>query len=99
MSTNSKRLAPAQRYTALGAQLEKLIPSLWAVWNAEDEFIGMHVKARPDGSTLAVVKRYGADGGPVVLFGNGYGVAGAFMAADAAVQGDAWRVDKPWKGG
>lgn len=89
----------AQRYSSLGAQLEKLLPNLWSVWNDDDDFIGMHLKARPDGSTLAVVKRFSDDGGTVVLFGNGYGVAGALMGADAAIQGGAWRVDKPWKGG
>lgn len=98
MSTKARKITPSQRYTALGASIEKYIPHLWGVLTAEDDFIELRLKAREDGSILAIVKRYSPDGGPVVLFGNGYGASGALLAADAAIQGDSWREDKPWPG-
>ena len=90
-----------EKFTALGAQLQVLVPHLSAVLAAEDEFIELRIKSRPDGSMLVILKRYGDDGGPMVLFANGYGASGVLLATDAAIQGDAWRVDKPWtpKGG
>lgn len=92
----SKKLSPAARFNALGAQLGVLVPHLYAVLENEEEFISLQVKTRPDGSCLTILKRYGDDGGPLVLFGSGYGVPGALMAADSAVQGGRWRADKPF---
>ena len=95
----SKKLSGAARFSALGSLLGDLLPNLNEVFTNEDDFISVSVKSRPDGSSLAVVKRFGADGGPMVLFGSGYGFAGALMAADQAVQGGRWRPDKPFKNG
>lgn len=98
MSTNSKRVSPGARFTIVGAQLEAHLPHLYSVLADEDSFTELRIKVRPDGSMLGVLKRYGEDGGPLVLFSNGYGVAGALLGLDLAVQGGAWKVDKPWKG-
>ena len=92
-----KKRSASVRFMALGAQLKELVPSLNEILTNEEDFISLQIKMRPDGSCLTVVKQYGEDGGPMVLFGSGYGVPGALMAADAAATGGRWRPDKPFK--
>lgn len=89
----------SQLMLAIASGLKEQLPHLFAVLDNEQDFIELRVKARDDGSTLAILKRYDAEGGPVVCFGNGYGCVGALMAIDATIQGGSWRVDKPWDPG
>ena len=95
----SKSKSAAERFALLGQLLKKHVPNLNVTFEDESDFISLLVKVRPDGTCLAVVKKFGDDGGPLVLFGSGYGLPGALMAADAAAQGGKWRPDKPWEGG
>lgn len=74
------------------------VPHLSAWLNDVDSFNELRLKARDDGTTLAIAKGYGEDGGPLVCFGVGYGVAATLMAIDATMQGGRWRVDVPWDG-
>ncbi len=93
----SKQLPLSARFIKLGSIFQELLPHLNAVLADEQDFISLQIKVRPDSTCLAVVKKFGADGGPMVLFGSGYGVPGALMAADASAQGNRWRPDKPYK--
>jgi len=98
MSTRSTQNTPAQRFTILGAELQAHLPHLYAVLQDESNFIELRIKMRADGSMLGILKRHGDDGGPMVLFSNGYGAAGALLGLDLAIQGNAWKVDTPWPG-
>lgn len=94
-----KRKGASERLVRLDDSLHELIPHLYGVLCEEDDFIEFRVKAQDDGTVLGILKRYNPEGAPMVLFGGGYGVLGAFLTVDAAVQGNRWRVDKPWKPG
>lgn len=82
-----------------GESFRATLPSLYGVLSDEDDFRGMVLKPKDDGTTLAVVKRYSGDGTPQVCFGVGYGVFGALLAADRVIQGGHWKFDKPWAPG
>lgn len=96
MARKPNKSSPVQRFAELGGVLERLVPHLYAVLEDEGSFLEIRLKLRDDATVLAVVKCSGADGGPLVCFGSGYGVAGALMAVDATIQGGYWKVDKPW---
>lgn len=96
MGTNRKQVGKQAVWAAFVDQIHAVIPHASSWWGEEDGFRELRLKRRDDGSTLAIAKGYGPDGGEVVCFGSGYGVVGALMAIDAAIQGGAWRVDKPW---
>lgn len=88
-----------ERFAKLGTQLKEGLPHLWPVLADEESFLGLNVKLMDDGTCLAIVKQYSSDGTPMVCFGGGYSYVGALMAVDAAIQGNRWRVDKPWQPG
>lgn len=99
MARRTKKNSSQERWMELGDTLERLLPHLSSVLGDSDDFIALYLKARDDGTILAIAKKYASDGSPVVCFGSGYGVAGALMAIDATIQGGHWKVDKPWGGG
>lgn len=92
----AKKVPGGQRLLDTHGALHKTLPYLSGVFDAEDEFIEFRFKIMDDGTTLGILKRYGSDGGPMVLFASGYGVYGCLLAVDSAVQGNRWRIDKPW---
>lgn len=96
MATTSKGKRPVDRWVQLADSVRAQVPHLGAWLDEEEEFAELRLKRRDDGTTLAIAKGYGPDGGPIVCFGSGYGVWGALMAIDATIQGGRWRVDKPW---
>lgn len=98
MAKKSASGRSAERWAELGDEIHQRLPHLYAWLVDEDDFAELRLKARPDGTTLAIAKGYGTDGGPVVCFGSGYGAVGALMAIDATIQGGRWREDKPWSG-
>lgn len=97
MAARKKNEGINQRWARTVETLSELFPNLSTVFAEESDFIELRLKARDDATTLAVLKRYGHDGRPMVCFGVGYGVVAAFMAVDATVEADNWRPDKPWK--
>lgn len=99
MARRQKKNSTQQRWVDLDESLQRLVPHLFSVLAESDDFIALYVKARDDGTILAIAKRYDSDGTPVVCFGSGYGVSGALMAIDATIQGGHWKTDKPWDGG
>lgn len=98
-TTKQARRTPGERFAFLGGELQRELPHVWKLLEGNSDFISLHLKAKADGSILCVAKKYGDDGGPLVLFGGGYGFVGALMALDASLQGDKWRTDKPWSNG
>lgn len=80
----------------LEGTLRLQFPHLLAVLLEEREFIELRVKARDDGTTLSIVKKYGPDGKPIVCFGVGYGVVGSLLGIDASINAGAWKNDRPW---
>lgn len=96
MPKKSSVRSASQRWLELVDVLGEHIPHVASWWSGVDDFEELRLKARPDGTTLAIAKGYDSSGGPVVCFGSGYGVEGALMALNASLQGGNWRVDKPW---
>lgn len=72
------------------------IPTVVGWFDDRDDFRELRLKARDDGTILAVAKGYDSNGGMVVSFGVGYDVVTSLMALDGVIQSGAWRVDKPW---
>lgn len=97
MRRKSGKASGQSRWQALDKALGSGAPQLTSVLRDEAEFISLLVKACEDGTSLAILKRYGSDGGPMVCFGSGYGVAGCLIAIDATIAAGKWRVDKPWR--
>lgn len=98
MSRTNNKNSQVDKWQASEKSLLLLFPHIMGVAVKEAEFIELRLKARDDGSTLAIIKQYGEDGGPLVAFGVGYGVTLALMALDKTLQGGHWRIDKPWNG-
>lgn len=99
MSKKSKQTRQVDRWMTLTEKMRVDYPHIASWLEDEHSFRELRLKARDDETTIAVAKAYGADGGPVVCFGVGYGPILALMALDAAIQGGNWRVDKPWQPG
>lgn len=95
MKTQGKAI---ERWVRFVEVFEKEIPHVASWWGSETDFSEIRVKARADGTCLAVAKGYGSSGGPVVCFAVGYDVASCFLALDATINAGAWKVDKPWDG-
>lgn len=96
MRKKSGKPSGQARWKALDKALGDGAPQLASVLRDEADFISLLVKLCDDGTTLAILKRFGSDGGPMVCFGSGYGVAGCLIAIDATIAAGKWRVDKPW---
>lgn len=97
MPTKPRNSGELERWTALDGYLHLNLPDLAAWWASADSFSELRLKARDDGTTLAIAKGYGPDGGPVVCFGVGYGVTLSLMALSSSMRGGNWKVDKPWR--
>jgi len=97
MSRNSGKRSPAELWSSNNSKLRGMIPHCYSVFSDAENFISLHIKARDDGTVLAVAKQYGDDGRPVVAFGSGYDVMAGLMGLDSSIQGGHWRVDKPWE--
>lgn len=98
MRDNRKKNPRSQLWSAMSEQIHRDLPHLSSFFSDDERFIELRVKLMPDGTHLTIAKGYGPDGGPLVLFGAGYGFVGALLAADSAMQGNRWKVDTPWKG-
>lgn len=99
MAKNRKKNSSQERWLSIDECMREYAPHLSAWWNDDEEFSELRLKARPDGTTLAIAKGYGGDGGPVVCFGVGYGVPAALLAIDGTINGGRWKVDEPWQPG
>lgn len=99
MRKKIKKSGLVVRYNRLHDGVAELTPSLYAFLNDVEEFSELRVKARDDGSVLAIAKGYDSSGGPIVSFGVGYDAIGALLGIDGTIQAGKWKVDKPWDGG
>jgi hypothetical protein len=97
MPTNRKNESSVERWVRLVDDLRAAVPHVMGWLTSVDDFKEIRIKAREDGTCLAIAKGYGSDGGPIVAFGVGYDAVLALMALDATLQGGHWRKDKPWQ--
>lgn len=97
MPKKNGKVSSEHRWLKADKSLRECFPQVFSVLGEEDAFISVLVKRQPDGTMLAVLKRFGPDGGPMVCFGSGYGFAGCFMGLDGTVAVGKWRVDKPYR--
>lgn len=96
MGANSGNKTRQEVWLELGELLGDKLPQLASVLGDEGEFISLLVKPMPDGTMLAILKRYGSDGTPMVCFGSGYSVAGCFIGVEGTIAAGKWRPDVPW---
>ena len=94
MPTKYTGKGPGERMLLLGEEVKAALPQLSALFNDEDQFRGLSIKARDDGSMLGIAKSYLSDGTPSVCFGVGYGLVATLMAVDATIAAGHWKVDK-----
>lgn len=92
-----RKVRRSDAWSELDQAFSRLVPHFASYYGDEEDFIDCKVKNMPDGTWLVIAKKYNGDGSPMVLFGAGYGFVGAIMAADASMQGDRWKPDKPWR--
>lgn len=97
MPKDNHRKTGVRRMYAIAEFIGTELPHLASFLADEEDFLELRFKLRDDSTTLAIAKGFDGSGGPVVCFAQGYGVIGALMAIDAAIQGNNWREDKPWR--
>ena len=97
-SNKTEKYSGRELWVELGLFIQTQLPQFSSVLADEETFISLHIKARDDGSFMGVLKQFGADGGPMVLFGAGYGIAGVLISLEGSVAAGSWRPDKPWAG-
>lgn len=76
--------------------LEEHAEQLYRWLCSESDFAELRIKARDDGSCIAIAKGYDHEGGPVVCFGTGYDPLSALYAVEGTIRANKWRLDKPW---
>lgn len=85
-------------YQELDRTLSKYCSNLYALvahdWGDASQVTFKH---QGENVWLVVVKRYGDDGAPQVLFATAYDFVGAVLAVNAAIASGSWKPDKPWK--
>lgn len=97
MPRKARKFSGVDRWVELDKKLSTEIPHLTAWWLAIESFVELRLKARDDGTVLAIAKGFSSDGGPVVCFGVGYDCVLALMSIDQSIAGDNWKFDKPWQ--
>lgn len=90
---NSKIVA----WNSLVDVMSERVPRFWSWCGDAEDFSELRLKAREDGTVLAIAKGYGPDGTPIVAFGSGYDLASAIVAIDATITGGHWRLDEPYQ--
>jgi hypothetical protein len=88
-----------ERFVELHDYIKDALPHLYGFLTDEDDFVGLSIKRKADGTFLSLAKGFDSDGGPVVCFGTGYGAIGCLFGIDSTIQAGNWRKDKPWNGG
>lgn len=86
-----------ERWTAVYTLFSRELGQLSSWWDNPNDFREIRIKARDDGTVLAIAKGYDADGTPIVCFGVGYDVLMSLVAINATITGGNWRVDTPWE--
>lgn len=82
------------RFIEIDRVLAGAFPHLHGFFVDEEDYRGLSIKPRPDGTFLAVAMGCSSDGSPMVCFGQGYGVVGALFGLDRSLQAGSWKVDK-----
>jgi hypothetical protein len=97
VASKNKKSSGQEAWARLDDTLSTTAPQLYSVLRDEEDFISLRLLLRDDRTVLAVLKKYGSDGGKLVCFGSGYGVSGALIAVNSTIAANAWKVDKPYK--
>lgn len=97
MTKKTSKRTRVGKWNRLTDLVSNEVPTLSGWWDDFEDFAELKVKAMPDGTVLAIGKGYGPDGTPVVCFGAGYSVTGAFLAIDATIAAGRWKVDEPYQ--
>lgn len=97
MSAKSRYDTKAQQWVAVTELLKRELPHLVGFFSDIEGFSEFRLKARDDGTILAIAKGFSSDGGPIVCFGVGYDVVASFLAIDATINGNYWKFDHPWE--
>ena len=97
MSKRVSKKTRADQWADLSTLIKGELPHFMAWCSDIEGFAEFRLKARDDGTILAIAKGYSSDGGPVVCFGVGYDVVASIIAIDATINGNFWRVDHPWE--
>jgi hypothetical protein len=90
----SKKKTGVEAFLAFDALVEGELPHLHAFFTREEDYRGLSIKPRDDGTFLAVALGTASDGAPMVCFGQGYGVVGALMGLDHTLRAGGWKKDK-----
>lgn len=96
MRTKKRENTLVTRYNAIHEAVEELTPHLYGFLGSVEDFREIRIKARADGTCLAIAKGFGPDGGETVCFGVGYDAIGALLGIDGTIQSGSWKVDEPW---
>lgn len=97
---DTTKLPPGFRQLTLLAIHEVVyekLPHFYTWLTDQDDFEGLNIKRREDGTCIAVAKGYDPEGLPVVAFGSGYDALSCLVQLDRAINGGKWREDKPWQ--
>lgn len=86
----------SKRWTREVERLQAAFPQVTAFWDSREDFRELRLKARDDGTILAIAKAYGPDGTPMVAFGTGYDIVSCLMGLEGTLASSRWRVDKPY---
>ena len=60
-----------------------------------EDFKELRVYQRGEGDCLGVLKRYGNDGAPEVIFGNGVDFVACLLALEGSMRANRWRQEDP----
>jgi len=84
-------------HTQVSRALHGALPRIYSGLTDEDRpLVALSVRCRGVADYVVVCKRVGSDGGPQVLFGNGFDVVSALLGLEGAWAADRWRLDTPW---
>ncbi len=98
MSKRKGKNSQMSLWTDFEDAMLKATPRLLALAEDANRFREFRIKLREDGTYLVIVKGIADDGANIVCFGVGYGFVLGLLAVDKTIEGNHWRVDKPYEG-
>jgi hypothetical protein len=97
---SSETLVPAsvRRYLEAITAFRQSFPQLYAFFEKRSgDFNGFSILIGNRGGYLGVLKQFGDDGRPEIMFCSAEDVIGVLWAAERALAAGKWKVDKPRK--
>lgn len=93
-SIRSRSDSMQDAWSAIDQALQTNIPQVHSLVTNSGDFTELRLKARDDGTTLAILKAYAQDGTPMVAFGVGMSFSLSLIAVEATIAGGHWKRDK-----